>query len=53
MPCDKLGPQIQAYRGHLDMLRRIGEIGKDKWAKEMKRKVKDGFSYIEVMTKSK
>ena len=53
MHCDKLEPQIQGYRGHLDMLRRIGEIGIDKWAKEMERKVKAGFSYIEVMTKRK
>ena len=53
MPCDKLEPQIQGYRGHLDMLRRIREIGKDKWVKEMERKVKDGFSYIEVMTKKR
>jgi len=35
------------------MLHRIKEIGKDKWAKEMERKVKEGFSYIEVMAKSK
>jgi len=53
MPCDKLEPQIQGYTGHLDMLRRIREIGTDKWAKEMESKVKEGFSYIEVMTKSK
>jgi len=53
MPCDKLEPQIQGYKGHLDGLRRIREIGTDKWAKEMERKVRDGFSYIEVMTKSK
>jgi len=52
MPCDKLQPQVQGYRGHLDMLHRIREIGKDKWAKEMERKVKEGFSYIEVMVKS-
>jgi len=52
MPCDKLQPQVQGYRGHLDMLRRIKEIGKDKWAKEMERKVKEGFSYIEVIAKS-
>lgn len=53
MPCDKLGPQIQGYKGHLNMLRRIKEIGKDRWAKEMERKVEKGFSYIEVMKKSK
>jgi len=53
MPCDKLEPQIQGYTGHVDMLRRIREIGTDKWAEEMKRKVKEGFSYIEVMAKSK
>jgi len=51
MPCDKLQPQVQGYRGHLAMLHRIKEIGKDKWAKEMKRKVKEGFSYIEVMAR--
>jgi len=53
MPCDKLEPQIQGYRGHLDMLRKIREIGKDKWTKEMEMKVKAGFSYIEVMAKRK
>lgn len=53
MPCNKLEPQIQGYQGHLDMLRRIREIGIDKWAKEMERKVKEGFSYIEVMVRSK
>ncbi|UCH31648.1 MAG: DUF3795 domain-containing protein [Candidatus Bathyarchaeota archaeon] len=52
MPCDKLQPQLQGYRGHLAMLHRIKELGKDKWAKEMERKVKEGFSYIEVMTKN-
>lgn len=34
------------------MLHRIREIGKDKWVKEMERKVKEGFSYIKVMVKS-
>ena len=53
MPCDKLQPQVRGYRGHLAMLHRIKEIGKDKWAKEMERKVKEGFSYIEVMAKTK
>lgn len=52
MPCDKLEPQIQCYRGHLDMLRRIKEIGESKWAKEMAQKVRKGFSYVEVMTGS-
>jgi len=52
MPCDKLEPQIQGYRGHLAMLRRIREIGTKKWTEEMERKVKEGFSYIEVMAKS-
>ncbi|MCK4477724.1 DUF3795 domain-containing protein [Candidatus Bathyarchaeota archaeon] len=49
MPCDKLKPQVQAYGGHLDRLRRIKEIGKEKWAEEMEKKVKEGFLYIEVM----
>jgi len=53
MPCDKLQPQVQSYRGHLAMLHRIKEMGKDKWAKEMERRVKEEFSYIEVMAKSK
>jgi len=53
MPCSKLEPQIQGYQGHLGMLRRIREIGMDKWAQEIERKVKEGFSYIEVMAKSK
>ncbi|UCH32243.1 MAG: DUF3795 domain-containing protein [Candidatus Bathyarchaeota archaeon] len=52
MPCDKVQPQVQGYRGHLAMLHRIQEIGKDKWAKEMERKVRKGFSYIKVMAKS-
>lgn len=49
MPCDKLGPQIHGYQGHLEMLQRIREIGRDEWAKEMEKKTKAGFSYIEVM----
>ncbi len=53
MPCDKIEPQIQGYRGHLEMLRRIREIGIDKWAEKMERKVQEGFSYIEVMVKSR
>ena len=51
MPCNKLHPQIQAYRGHLAMLQRIKALGKDQWAEEMEKKIKDGFSYIEVMKK--
>ncbi len=35
------------------MLHKIREIGIDKWAKKMERKVKEGFSYIEVMEKSR
>lgn len=53
MPCDKLEPQIQGYTGHIDMLRRIREIGTNRWAKEMQRKVEEGFCYTEVMTKSR
>ncbi len=53
MPCDKIEPQIQCYRGHLNMLHRIKEIGIDKWVKEMEKKVKEGFSYLEVMARSK
>jgi len=49
LPCGKLEPQIEAYKGHLDMLRRIREVGKDRWAKEMEERVKEGFSYIEVL----
>ncbi len=50
MPCEKLEPQVRAYRGHLDTLRRIRKIGKDEWAKEMEDRIKEGFSYAEVLT---
>ena len=53
MPCKKIEPQIQSYQGHLDQLLKIKETGIDKWTEEMERKVKEGFSYIEVLTKSK
>jgi hypothetical protein len=52
MPCDKLQPQVQGYKGHVAMLHKIKEIGKDRWAEEMEEKVKEGFSYLEVMAKS-
>jgi len=53
MPCKKIEPQIQSYQGHLDQLLKIKETSIDKWTEEMERKVKEGFSYIEVLTKSK
>ena len=49
MPCEKLQPQINGYESHLETLHTIKNLGMDKWIEQMKKKVKEGFSYIEVM----
>ena len=49
MPCEKLEPQIKGYKGHLETLQTIKNLGIEKWTEQMKKKVKEGFSYVEVM----
>jgi len=53
MPCEKARFITEGYPDVVENLKRIQQIGSDKWLEEQREKVAAGFSYTDVLSKKK